>query len=378
MFKRNSIISALASMFLLSACDSGGIEKVKGTVNYDIDSSLTTGKAFETRSDCKNGAWSESKDNRDRIIVSYTCNLSDEGLSIINNGISERFIQSVDRMNGYINNKTASIDREIKEKSDEMASLEKGSEFIYKYVNDLHQSFLSNKVHPELNYRGYLTDLLEVTRRGQDPINVDSLCQPSSKNTKNPIDVINAGEAYQAEMVESCVKVISPIFLAFYKDYQSLEVSLNYDLVRTLINISSADWTADDNVSTEFHATIDEYKNSLNKRLSFLPNEKKQLSDSLADNLTLQKSALPELVINKFVIDQHWVVSDTGGVEILDGGFTINTSSGEAKSTIPGGALLPFAYNDFKSNEIPRAYNVKANAMISDVYNGFSSQIKTI
>jgi len=378
MHKRNSIVSVLVSVFLLSACDSDGIESVKNGVNYDIDASLTTGKAFETRSDCQNGLWSESKDNRDRVIVNYVCNLSDVGLSIINDGISSRFIKSIELMNGYINNKITSIDREVREKNDEMVSLEKGSASIYKHVNDLHQQFLSNKLHPELNYRGYLTDLLEVTRRGQEPINVEDLCRPSSKNTKNPMDVVNAGEVYQAEMADSCVKSISPIFISFYEDYHSLKVSLNYDVVRSLINLSSADWVTDDDVLVQFHNILDEYKTSLNDNLKALPIERAQLSDSLADNIALQNNALPKLAITSFMIEQHWIVSETGGVEVLDGGITIKTSNGEVKSTVPGGVLLPFAYNDFKTNEIPRAYNDKANAMIGGVYKGFSGKIKSI
>ncbi|MDD0424765.1 hypothetical protein PS059_21070, partial [Shigella sonnei] len=73
-------ILPLLSSFFISGCDSDGISKVKSFVYYDIDDSMTVGKAFDTRSDCINGTWSEKEDDRGRTIVTYTCDISESGL----------------------------------------------------------------------------------------------------------------------------------------------------------------------------------------------------------------------------------------------------------------------------------------------------------
>ncbi|MDY9677161.1 hypothetical protein U0A81_24420, partial [Escherichia coli] len=57
-------ILPLVSSFIISGCDSDGISKVKSSIDYSIDDSMTIGKAFDTRSDCINGTWSEEEDSR--------------------------------------------------------------------------------------------------------------------------------------------------------------------------------------------------------------------------------------------------------------------------------------------------------------------------
>ncbi|PHI30967.1 hypothetical protein [Budvicia aquatica] len=96
------IVLTIILTITLASCDSGNINKVKDSVFYDIDTSMTIGKAFSTRTDCERGKWSEEKDARGRSIVTYTCSLPERYLEHVNDITFSSLDRTFTIMTNYI------------------------------------------------------------------------------------------------------------------------------------------------------------------------------------------------------------------------------------------------------------------------------------
>lgn len=112
----------LSLMFLVS-CGDNSIEKVKSMVT-SVDDSITIGNAYDNRKICKSIDWKEYKDERDRDIVKYTCELSsdDANASIdyyLNDAFNKTTViydkdikkinEDIEKTNSYISNLTANL-----------------------------------------------------------------------------------------------------------------------------------------------------------------------------------------------------------------------------------------------------------------------------
>lgn len=107
-------VIALATVFGLVGCgDNEDIKSIKASVNQ-ADSSLTLGKAYETRTDCVGGKWSAEKDDRGRRFVTFKCDLSKEGLTIANSYVEEQQQKTLANSAAYLDRQIGAAQAKVK------------------------------------------------------------------------------------------------------------------------------------------------------------------------------------------------------------------------------------------------------------------------
>ncbi|KAB1035111.1 hypothetical protein [Cronobacter sakazakii] len=69
--KRSGLLAVVGAVFLLQGCHADSIDQVKSLSAGE----QSLGKAFESRTDCVQGAWRSFEDARGRDVVLYSCKL---------------------------------------------------------------------------------------------------------------------------------------------------------------------------------------------------------------------------------------------------------------------------------------------------------------
>lgn len=377
-----SIISVFCSSLLLSACDSDNIKEVKSVVNYNIDSSLTLGKAFETRSDCHDGVWSEEKDERGRAIVSYSCILPERGLLYINNQLMKNLNSSVSTSNEINDHYVKSLDNDIKVANNELASLDKLSTQITKAASDLNNAFLHDDFeYLKLSYRSYLATLLYIAHKGKDTVDINKLCNDFYDHYEEyyALDMHreDAAGAPRSEEKLACNKHIYPILVYFIEHYFETSPHIYYNLTEELAELPSNYELSDEDVLKAIDVKIQDRKIHLNEWLEKLPKRREVLTANLSNNLNIQNNAASELSVKNMKIQYNWIVSATGGVESIDGLYILSTSNDNLTKSVSGEAIMPFAYIDYKENEFSKTYANAAIGMMGYIYSNITGQLKS-
>lgn len=360
---------ACVSTVLLTACDSEAIKQVKESVNYNIDSTLTAGKAFETRSDCVNGSWEEGKDNRDRVIVSYHCELTPEALTITNDELQKRVAGTFSNVNNnlqfYLKNNSA----QLKEAQDNFAFYDKVSKILATSEAQLREAFKKDEVIANhLPFNTYLATMLGLSYMGGYAPTLDTACSADGSNRNSDVD-----ENYIAE---SCKKNIYPVYASYKQAIEALDREKQYDFFRNLYRSAEEYKYDDSDVGKILLAEIEEYKQRSNKTLQKTPQVISELQSQIADNVSLFENLKADFAVRKVVLTQNWIVSDTGGVDIIDGSLTAQASDRELNVNLSGGTLMPFAYHDYEKNEMPSFYLIKVKSLFDQQLEGFRRQLK--
>ncbi|EOC0418565.1 hypothetical protein ACI0Z1_003137 [Cronobacter malonaticus] len=77
--KRSGLIAVVGAVFLLQGCDADSIDQVKALSAGES----SIGQAFESRTDCEQGAWRSFEDAAGRDVVLYSCKLPETELAIL-------------------------------------------------------------------------------------------------------------------------------------------------------------------------------------------------------------------------------------------------------------------------------------------------------
>ncbi|EOC3068513.1 hypothetical protein ABUP50_000985 [Cronobacter malonaticus] len=77
--KRSGLIAVVGAVFLLQGCDADSIDQVKALSAGES----SIGQAFESRTDCVQGAWRSFEDAAGRDVVLYSCKLPETELAIL-------------------------------------------------------------------------------------------------------------------------------------------------------------------------------------------------------------------------------------------------------------------------------------------------------
>ncbi|ELR0533391.1 hypothetical protein R3I79_003507 [Escherichia coli] len=342
-------ILPLLSSFIISGCDSDGISKVKSFVYYDIDDSMTVGKAFATRSDCINGTWSEKEDDRGRAIVTYTCNISEVGLRIINSAIikepENRAEYHIEQNNNQIKSTNESLER-YKQKT---SLVEKTKELVIENIRKLNSAFNEDPIiHSKLTITPYLDNMLKLKDYNDNALN--EICggyiYTQYANTYSWRDV---SEDY---VKESCKKYIYQIYQSF-KENASPLITKNFPSFYEVV--PSYCENADECIERT-KSYFDEYffnihtkiKNSAPQTISDLENKNIEIGKKLNEcRKTLNVSGVK--------LTYYWFVTDTGGVDYLDGLLTYNFQ-GENRVKNYHKQLLQYAYINYDKNQIPQDF----------------------
>lgn len=341
-------ILPLLSSFFISGCDSDGISKVKSFVYYDIDDSMTVGKAFDTRSDCINGTWSEKEDDRGRTIVTYTCDISESGLKIINSAIMQEPEDKAEYSIAQNNNSIKSTNESLEEYKQKTPLVEKTKEVIIDHIRKLNSAFNEDPmIYSKLTISPYLDRMLYLKDHNDNALN--EIC--------GGYEYIQSADSYSWRDVseeyakESCEKHIYKVYQSFKKNASPL-ITKNfpgfYERVPPCENadecIKKTNIYFDDNF-------LNIYKRSQDRAPQIISDLKKhniEIGEELND-------CRKKLNISDVKLTYYWFVTDTGGVDYLDGVLTYNFQ-GKNRAENFHKQLLQYAYINYSKNQIPRDF----------------------
>lgn len=363
-------LAVCMSVALLTACDSESIKQVKESVNYSIDSTLTTGKAFETRSDCINGTWDEAKDNRDRTIVSYHCEFTPQAISIINDELQKRLTGTFNYVKNDRLYMLKNYNDSLKNTQDSIALYDRFSQIFASAQAQLLEAYKKDEFAVNnLYFNDYVTSLLGLSYMGGYRETLETVCNGDNYSRySRDID-----EAYVAE---SCKKNMYPVFASYKKAIDALDRSNHYDFFMNLYNTANDNKNSDSDVGELVQARISEYKQQSITHQQDIPPRISEVESQLAENNTLLENAKPDFAVKKVTLTQNWIVSDTGGVDIINGALTAETNDREMETTVSGNTLMPFAYADYTKDQMPSWYLVKIKALFDEQLEGFRRQLK--
>lgn len=347
-------ILPLVSSFIISGCDSDGISKVKSSIDYSIDDSMTIGKAFDTRSDCINGTWSEEEDSRGRTVVTYTCDISETGMKIINSEIIKGPESS---LTGSIKNNNMEIDninKSIEMYKQQASLIEQTRKLMIEHVRKLENAFNEDpKISNNINIEPYLNKMLNIEchqRNEGYSCTTDEECRPYMNGLFSP----NVSYDY---LEESCQKHILPVYQSYIKNVLPLKSKIKAISFTGMFNYCGRS-------SEECIKLIDDKFNGFSSY-----NQKQTQKISFYEDLNTRKNkTLNEckkiLNISDVKLKYYWRVTDTGGVDYLSGELTYRIN-GENKSVAYNNNLVKYAYVNYTEKQIPSNY---VNSILNQNY----------
>ncbi|MDK9585733.1 hypothetical protein [Lelliottia wanjuensis] len=338
---------SIFSILFISGCNDNSVSTVKESINYSINDTLTIGKALESRTDCINGKWNSSKDNRDRIIVTYECELPQHYLDVYMSIREQNDLKSLNA-NILVNN------NEIKEAHKMLSQWEQEKRIL----DELFKPFLNNhsgelEQLSKFSTLQHLGNLYLTFESGwsERKLSQDDFCS----DYKNSLP----------DVKEQCTE--------WYSVYD-----IKYSLLSSFIelsNSSSIDKKASSFAETDLSNILNNTRSHGNGLLdinNYIQNKSNDITKNINDvtnyingkdkNIDRDKDALTKVKdnaqIDKVSENFSWYVLDNGSIQELDGGFMV-THNGE-DIQVPMNELfdrfLSFAYHDFSDNGIPNAY----------------------
>ncbi len=121
------LVAAVALM--LSGCGDSNVQTVKQT-SLSLDKSISIGNALDNRKICSNVSWSETKDERGRVIVGYLCEIP---VSYINDTIQQDAKTYVEKeLFGLMNNRR-SVSYKIDELNKQLENISEKRDILIKF-----------------------------------------------------------------------------------------------------------------------------------------------------------------------------------------------------------------------------------------------------
>lgn len=343
-------LAVLPVALFLYGCDSGGINDVKSSVNYRVDSTMTIGTAFDTRTDCINGFWSEEKDNKKRTLVSYECTVSDAGVSVINDFLL-RYPSGW--LKASISHHRLTIDSS---KEDEknfdliIKSLTQQAPLIQKYMNELRTAFEQDSlISSKLNFNQYLNRMISLTN-SRDSGAVASAC--------DSYGLVDRWSGVSKEYArESCLKHIYPVFEKYEKNVRRLSVPALYDYYQHLTSLTGEYDNEDTTtrVSEYMKETMDDYR----ARKADIPLTIRKNHEAIDRLNNAYKSTKERLNVSDVRLHYYWIVSEVDGVSQVGGDISFYKNNKSYRINISESGFdnfIRYAYQTYSSNEIPGYY----------------------
>ncbi|MDD0538449.1 hypothetical protein PS023_22840, partial [Shigella sonnei] len=110
---------------------------------------------------CINGTWSEKEDDRGRTIVTYTCDISESGLKIINSAIMQEPEDKAEYSIAQNNNSIKSTNESLEEYKQKTPLVEKTKEVIIDHIRKLNSAFNEDPmIYSKLTISPYLDRML--------------------------------------------------------------------------------------------------------------------------------------------------------------------------------------------------------------------------
>lgn len=387
------IVLTIILTITLASCDSGNINKVKDSVFYDIDTSMTIGKAFGTRTDCEKGKWSEEKDTRGRSIVTYTCSLPERYLEHANDITFSSLDKKITSHNQLIEKRIKDYKKWKEEKNGRLELLinskDKLESVINNYVSIINEVEGSDLKELQRGTNGLVSGALYLSsdeQAGGNITSLDSFCKYDIRNLVPSIytiiepteeekfrDICQKAyqlhaeylELYKAAYLRTTDKdgVFKPLFIG------SGEESINNQINKHLMPLNSNKSINYDNI---FSNRIKNY----NENIELLSQDIDKSINSLIDKEQVNKDKENVLKLENVKAYTKWMVTDSGGVELVSseiashyGNKTVTMTFNKPKEAVA------LAYADFREDRIPTMY---INAMKNSVQKDYDAFVLSI
>lgn len=343
-------LAMLPAALFLYGCDSGGIDDVKSSVNYRVNSTMTIGTAFDTRTDCINGSWGAEKDNKKRTLVSYECTISDAGVSVINDfllrypsGWLEGSISHYRRAIDNSKDAEKNIDLIIK-------SLSQQNPLIQEYMNELRTAFEQDSViSSKLNFNTYLNRMISLTNSREPGVKA-TVC--------DGYDFVYTGSGVSEEYArESCLKNIYPVFEKYEKNVRRLSVPALYDYYQHLTRLTDA--YANEDTMTRVIEYMKETMDDYRARKSGIPVNIRKNHEAIDRLNNAYKSTKERLNVSDVKLHYYWIVSEVDGVSQVGGDISFYKNNEHYRINISESEFdnfIGYAYQTYNSSEIPSYY----------------------
>lgn len=354
---------------------------------------MTIGKAFQTRTDCEKGKWSEEKDTRGRSIVTYTCSLPERYLSYFNQVTTNRLNQHISPYNEELK-KTIEGTQSYKARIDESLQLfedtkDKTNDIINNIqaiLSDINSKDLKSLTSQKLMTALYLTnneyterEVMSFDRFTEDLFNSDYA-------ELNPDDK----EKY-SHLLHKAYKLHTEYFDMFmYAASKSNNESYAFEAMFKMPKIKLRPYydtighTISDQLSSHIHnGALFNYDTTLGKLIDDLELNSKQVTQTLdvySKDLIRRAEVIAtkdeKLNIEKAKNYTTWLVTDTGGVELLSSGIEAIYAGKTASVNFKNPNIVPtLAYQDYKENDVPKAYTDIMIDMLKKDYGALISSI---
>ncbi|RCY65221.1 hypothetical protein DTL90_27990, partial [Escherichia coli] len=116
--------------------------------------------------------WSEKEDDRGRIIVTYTCDISESGLKIINSAIMQEPKNNAEHSITQNNNSIKSTNESLEEYKQKTPLVEKTKEVVIDHIRKLNSAFNEDPIiYSKLTIRPYLDSMLYLRDHNDNALN---------------------------------------------------------------------------------------------------------------------------------------------------------------------------------------------------------------
>ncbi|UAN51662.1 hypothetical protein KGP26_00770 [Serratia sp. JSRIV002] len=352
---RTSIFFLPISLFILTGCDDN-INNVKSTVYSSLSSTLNIGDAFKSRKDCIDGEWKEKKDSRERIIVSYECQLPKKYIYFYNNK------QIKEISDGY------ALDEKI---ADDQISMAKSNIVRYKQLKTFleeRKEDVANLINKSIQYQNKYgnssTGIQAPVELNEAMYNENYKHMSKNEFCNAMYDKYKGNENQGAGLVsgERCDFIfdIRNIHSAL-KEKSALNDKDMHAYVDYPISMSLPNWAAYD---ASPQAGVEKYYKKHDENLEMvgrvfsIANNKLKIYQDIKENIKNYSGKLGKNIsLNKATSTTQWFVTKTGGVELMDSYLTFYLDGKDYKYTFKNPmTTIEMALHDFSDDQIPSIY----------------------
>lgn len=350
----------LAFPVFLTGCDSDELKAVKESINYGIDSSISTNQAFKTRTDCINGQWGEAEDNRGRKVVTYTCELPEDVVKTMVSNLK------ITPFNAEDSNFSSKERKSVKDSfSKTIAELNSQAESINSSLPRYRELF--NKIVGVFKNNPYaLSNLSFSPIVGQITYKFQSDYREWLPNDKSFIrgrhkDSYPFELSFDEEKVAPLLTEASSIFNEGIRDLPKLrmirckdnETSQSYksasNVEETLQDVTDSEWA-------KFETGVRCYTTDLTKKAQDESERLTQVDPAFDNNIARMTEFRNKFLLKKITIINKWYVSEHGGVNPANGTIAYESANNVITLSYNPEQLLAIAYKDFKPGSYPSFY----------------------
>lgn len=364
---KNIIISVPLIAVMLTGCDDN-INSVKSTVYGSFNTTLTVGDAFKTRTDCIDGKWGEDKDNRDRIIVSYRCDLPEKYLDFYNKKqieeVSAFYLSSENTINNRLkaakNNLTnyKTMESFLEEKNDDMIEL---ISKITKY-QDTYGKYSADGLFHEPSELSEVTSISDKKENNRN-LNKNNFCGvifiEDEHNDKN----INTERCdLLFDIHNKYISITNKSNLSNDDIFKNIDFVIMKSIPST--SFGNSDYGPETSTEVRIKKSIKEYNSyhdeSLKRFRGAIATTEKNIVvyNKILENIKDYRKKLERNIsLKEAMSTTRWFVTKSGGVELIDSYLTFNVDGNDYKYLFQNPmTAIEIAYHDFNNDQIPSLY----------------------